>query len=370
MSIQQFDFNQAVLKAQLLNQMQVTPDFRIMNGDDTIEIQDLAQISAQDNSYFSSKQYLAQSAADKMDDLWAQLSENQASGSWPTAALIFTESMNTTFDAKGDAMPNTLFSTRTKYIHSVGTVGKVKLVSSGQHPFSGIFQGADYGIVRLSSAAKPAVDGSQPLAPGMGLKFLRNGIDSANLVAMFSVDGQPGDWNFFSNDFSNHIPTPKSSFTGDLLAKKFATATPFIQEVGLEDFSRLSQDGLEAEGLTMPFLLRFEPHSDVKNLFPVDAPSDPMAYIEQLKSVPANSTLYKVYGMTAPKELGGTEVYIGDLVLEGNLITSKWGDENLFIRHERLEEDLKVHSDWTKYEAKWSASACPFLSKMAGSFIF
>jgi len=52
--------------------------------------------------------------------------------------------------------------------------------------------------VRLSSAAQPTADGKQPLTPGMGLKFLRNGIDSANLVSMNSVNGQQDDWNFFS----------------------------------------------------------------------------------------------------------------------------------------------------------------------------
>jgi hypothetical protein len=39
----------------------------------------------------------------------------------------------------------------------------------------------------------------------MGLKFLRDGIDSANLVSMWSVAGQANDWNFFSNIFFNHI---------------------------------------------------------------------------------------------------------------------------------------------------------------------
>jgi hypothetical protein len=38
----------------------------------------------------------------------------------------------------------------------------------------------------------------------MGLKFLRDGVDSANLVAMYSVDGQDT-FNFFANDFKNHI---------------------------------------------------------------------------------------------------------------------------------------------------------------------
>jgi len=89
--------------------------------------------------------------------------------------------------AKGDAMPpGDLYGIRTKYIHSVGTHGKVSWVPNGSK-FSGMFDQADHGYIRLSSAAKPS--GSQPLAPGMGLKWLRDGIESANLVAMWSVNG-------------------------------------------------------------------------------------------------------------------------------------------------------------------------------------
>ena len=57
---------------------------------------------------------------------------------------------------------------------------------------------------RLSLALEPDTS-KLNTAPGMGLKFLRDGMDSANLVAMYSVDGQES-WNFFKNDFSNHIP--------------------------------------------------------------------------------------------------------------------------------------------------------------------
>jgi len=35
----------------------------------------------------------------------------------------------------------------------------------------------------------------------------------------------------------------------------------------------------------------------------------------------------------APKELGGKEEHIGDLVLEGSLVSSLFGDESLFFRH-------------------------------------
>jgi hypothetical protein len=202
-------------------------------------LQDLATTTPFSNNYFWSTTYLAQSASKKQADLWTQISStvNQV-GSWPNAAGMFTESMNTTFDAKGDAMPaGVVYGYRTKYIHAVGAVGKVKLVSSGKHPFTGIFKGADFGLVRLSSGNKPSLDGSAPLAPGMGLKFLKDGKDSSNLVAMFSVNGQPGDWNFFSNDFSNHIPDLAPTAALVVLAEKFSTATPYIQSVGLTNFS-------------------------------------------------------------------------------------------------------------------------------------
>ena len=69
----------------------------------------------------------------------------------------------------------------------------------------------------------------------MGLKFLRDGMDSASLVAMYSVDGQPS-WNFFLNDFSNHIPDI-TSLSLKVVGEKFSTASDFIQSVGLSDWA-------------------------------------------------------------------------------------------------------------------------------------
>lgn len=149
-------------------------------------------------------------------------------------AKIFIEEMSPTFNTKGDAMkPGMLWGHRTKLIHSVGTVGKVKFVPVAGNQFTGVLRGADYGLIRLSSAAKPSAD--KPLGPGMGLKFLRDGIDSANLVAMFSVDGQPGDWDFFSHDFTTTIG-PSDDSALKLVARKFATFTDNVQSVGLSDF--------------------------------------------------------------------------------------------------------------------------------------
>lgn len=53
-----------------------------------------------------------------------------------------------------------LFGTRTKYIHSVGLVGKVKFVPTSDNKYTSSMGGSDYGIIRLSSAAEPKADGS------------------------------------------------------------------------------------------------------------------------------------------------------------------------------------------------------------------
>jgi len=160
-----------------------------------------------------------------------------SSGSFPSAATlggIFLESMEPSFSTKGDAMPSGLLGTRVKYIHSVGVVGKVKFVpaNSDAFPFSGIFSGADFGIIRLSCAIAP----SDELAPGMGLKFLRDGMDSGNLVSMYSVDGQPGDWNFFSHDFTTIIPGAHG-IPQEALSYKFSGATKYIQVSALSEMA-------------------------------------------------------------------------------------------------------------------------------------
>lgn len=322
---------------------------------------------AQPNTYFRSQKYLDKKAADKMTDLWTEIAADTTPAKFPSAAElagIFLESMNPTFETVGDAMGDgMIYGVRTKYIHSVGVTGKVKFVPKEGNSYTGMFKGANHGLIRLSSAAEPTLDGSQPLAPGFGLKFLRDGQDSANLVAMYGVNGTPNDWNFFSKDFNTFIARPEGT---KLLAlgAKFATATDYIQEVGLSEMASIDEAGTTESDVVYPYKLRFQPASDVHSLFPTDAPSDPMAYVDQLQTVPENSTLYEVYALDKPTQLGGKESLIGSLVLDGKFTSSKWGDQNLFFRHQFEDKDIKGHEDWNQYTAKWSDkslfSGCPF----------
>lgn len=142
--------------------------------------------------------------------------------------------MEPSLHAPGDEMPTQGRGYRQKLIHTQGAIAQVKLQQSGNHPFTGLWAEADTGIIRMSAAAKPDPK-SQPLAPGIGLKFTRDGAESASLVSMYSVDGQSS-WNFFANDFTNHIPAVTSASLLPLAAK-FNTATDYIQCVGLSDFA-------------------------------------------------------------------------------------------------------------------------------------
>lgn len=51
-----------------------------------------------------------------------------------------------------------------------------------------MFEGSDYGYARFSIAA-PTDLTTNNLKPAIAIKLLRDGLDSANLVAMFSVAG-------------------------------------------------------------------------------------------------------------------------------------------------------------------------------------
>ena len=121
-------------------------------------------------------------------------------------------------------MPSRLFFfTRNKVVHTQGVVTQVKLVPSGNsHPFTGMFRGADYGIMRMSLATKPTISVTDTtknnLVPAIGLKLLRSGVESANVVLIGSRDGQTSE-NFFANPLSNHIPATSDKTALKLLSK-------------------------------------------------------------------------------------------------------------------------------------------------------
>jgi hypothetical protein len=107
------------------------------------------------NKYYGSAEYLGKSRKQKLNELWSEITADRSSWSYPNIVeqgKIFLSDQTHNFKTPGDAM-NPLpwpLGIRQKYTHQVGCVGKVKFVSKNNHPYTGVYKGADSGIVRLS----------------------------------------------------------------------------------------------------------------------------------------------------------------------------------------------------------------------------
>jgi len=65
--------------------------------------------------------------------------------------------------------------------------------------------------------------------------------------------------------------------------------------------------------------------------------------------------------MTAPPQFGGKEVKIGSLKMQGSFTTSMFGDREFFIRHQKMNDDLALRSNWVPYTNQYSlGNKCPY----------
>lgn len=106
----------------------------------------------------------------------------------------------------------------------------------------------------------------------------------------------------------------------------------------------ITQEGV-AEDPVFPWKLRFEPTGEWE--FPKDTYDVP--FEQYLTTIPAGSTLFNIYGWDQPEELGGAETLIAHMVTDSLMVTTYWGDENMFFRHERMDDDLKIRPEWIPY---------------------
>jgi len=87
--------------------------------------------------------------------------------------------------------------------------------------------------------------------------------------------------------------------------------------------AQFGEDGKEVlhTDVKFPYSLRFAPTGKIA--FP-DAFHG--TFTDDFATIPVGETLYEVMAMDQPKELGGVEKKIGDLILDGKFTTSKWAD--------------------------------------------
>jgi hypothetical protein len=291
--------------------------------------------------YDPDKAYESQTAEAKEAFLWGLTAKCTTPAGWPSQVAIFQESVKTSFENVADVMP----PGRTKYIHAVGAVATVAFVSSGvPHAYTGLFaSGAQHGLLRLSTAT--AVDGGSGsyITPGLGLKLLRDGVPSGNLVAMPGLDGQQ-DYNVLSQNYSNHLTFP-TSWALALVASKFTQASACPLMVALGDMAAYSEDGAGASRPIAPFELIFVPNAALKKVFPSQPYSndDFLAFAEL--DIPQDTILFQVYAVASPLSLG-PEVHLGSIKTTSKFTRSTFGDTRLFFRHEYMEHDFVKNPSW------------------------
>lgn len=287
----------------------------------------------------------SRTAAYKQDFLWSERIKPDAypagNPRWHVTAAcnvaVFSPlSMLTlfqSFDHPSDEMPTTFFLKRRKVIHSLGATFKVRYSSVGDHPHTGLLadQVGVPGLLRLSIGA-PLMPGV-PFVPGMALKLFVDGQPSVNTVAMYALDGQGSDQNFFRHDFTTTIKKPKNL----LLKAGGAWFSLFVKNpfrVGIRGFTTFERSGRVEQNPSNPHTLVFRPRPIVTSGYQglMDAYDRPVDF-RILLAMMEPQILYDVYVRAAD----GQETLVGALESEALAVASAYGDDTLFFNHARSE---------------------------------
>lgn len=226
-----------------------------------------------------------------------------------------------------------------KYLHRRGAVAKVKIVSVN-NKYSGIFQGADCAILRLSLTYKTA--GSKPVAPGLALKVLRDGTHSANISALVSLEGQDKNFNFFKNPMSNIVPY-SSKIGQKLVHGIFGKVSHYPEELMLNDMAEIGSQGEKVANAVSPRQLFFVPGKSVSEFS-----SDEHDVRDDFLKIPEGTVVYHLYALPEKyakfdysnytPELAASYVkeaeHVADIISTSEFAASEFGDDGIFFRHQ------------------------------------
>lgn len=250
--------------------------------------------------------------------------------------------------------------TRDKVIHASGSVAKISfipnqaVVDSPGFPYTGITKyGAPCGYIRAGLAVSNA---HHPFTPGIALKFFINAYpngnpanrypetdenpQSTNIVAMYSLDGQPTT-NFFEHDFSNVIAYPTrpemklgaTYFTASLIAMG---AKPGTEEadptiMSASEMGKYLANGQRETTVHSPVRMTFRPTDAARNLY---ASGGAKADVRQiLLRFPVGQTLYDVFATDDRTPQGDPGLHVGWIVLRTSFRASQYADQLLHFRH-------------------------------------
>lgn len=281
--------------------------------------------------------YFTWSARKKQDFLWNERIIPSAYEQKPPLVNINILGLITTrLKIKMDRLSDQAPRKWDKAIHARGSVAKIKWIAEADCPFTGLFQGADYGFLRASLAGDPSRDN---FSPGLGIKLLVDGRDSGNFSALVSLIGQGKNYNFFAHRFSNIVPVV------DRLRPKIANSifrrvTHYPTKISLKNLGVIDRSGNLVQVPYYPEQIFLEPTADIQF-----AESPPHDFRDDLETIPSGTVLFSIYAVESQAEenhLLDRAKYrqqgqlIGRIETTSKFITSAYGDRQLFFRHQRF----------------------------------
>ena len=111
------------------------------------------------------------------------------------------------------------------------------------------------------------------------------------------------------------------------------------------------QDGKKEAEVRFPYSMRFKPGQRLHDEF---ADEYHGTFTDDFEKITPGELLYEVFATDQPKELGGVEQKIGELITDGYFTTSKWADSHFFIRHQDMHDDLAIYPNWSQYTPQFS----------------
>ena len=164
------------------------------------------------------------------------------------------------------------------------------------NPYTGVFRGSKHAIIRLSNADLYVEGVSKAISPSIGIKFLRTGQPSANYLGMVSFE-DTGSFNFFENDFSNHLPKHEGDCGPQTIGRFHSKATRFIYQNGNSRLATHAEDGSTESSILFPFQLKFSP---IKANLPITDDTE-MFYDTIPLTVPENTHMFDVWALDMPE---------------------------------------------------------------------
>jgi len=220
------------------------------------------------------------------------------------------------------------------------------------------------GVARFSAATDPT---SSNNTPGISFKLLRDNIESASFMAMWTLEGQT-DPNFFLNPFSNHVNAPPSGFSFNkdiialkLLVGKFEKADKDANMVGTSNVSMYNGNGSKVRKVNSPFQLVFQPNPAMTQLCSTNTFVG--GTYSCLGKIASGSVLYKIWAVKKPAMTGNASnlELIGKMVSTSKFANSEFMDKYVQFRHVFWQEEVSnlsatnwnnaIHKDGYKYVA-------------------